>query len=437
MKGRKMKRTLVMISILAAFILAGGVTAAVASEGCVSDSCHSDMGTKPFVHGPVGAGQCVICHEQTATNHPSNSGSSDFALAFNGGKELCFGCHERLDQNTTVHKPVETGDCSACHDPHQSDAELMLKFSTTSDLCFACHDPAMLKQKNMHGPVAAGDCNICHNPHSSPYPNLTEDKGSDLCLLCHVDRMEEFNRKYIHGPVMEDCSKCHNPHGSEHVYMLSNEGKQLCFACHTRIKEIVEESKVQHSALKQGECTSCHTPHSSNYPRQLKSPTKDNCYVCHTDMGAQVAGSRNQHGPVAQNDCYACHDPHGSNYTMVLKKPFPATFYMPYKTENYALCFDCHNKDIALNQFTTKLTDFRNGDLNLHYLHVNKDPKGRSCKACHEVHAGNQDKHIRKEVPFGAKWKLPVNYTKNDTGGNCVVGCHKPKDYDRENPVTY
>ena len=64
---------------------------------------------------------------------------------------------------------------------------------------------------------------------------------------------------------------------------------------------------------------------------------------------------------------------------MVLKKPFPATFYMPYKTENYALCFDCHNKDIALNQFTTKLTDFRNGDLNLHYLHVNKDPKGRSC----------------------------------------------------------
>ncbi|PLX46332.1 MAG: cytochrome C, partial [Deltaproteobacteria bacterium] len=73
----------------------------------------------------------------------------------------------------------------------------------------------------------------------------------------------------------------------------------------------------------------------------------------------------------------------------------------------------------------------------LHYLHVNKDPKGRSCKACHEVHAGNQDKHIRKEVPFGAKWKLPVNYTKTDTGGNCVVGCHKPKDYDRENPVTY
>ncbi len=118
------------------------------------------------------------------------------------------------------------------------------------------------------------------------------------------------------------------------------------------------------------------------------------------------------------------------------KKYFPKEFYKPYATESYAICFDCHNKDIALDKVTTKLTNFRNGDVNMHFLHVNKE-KGRSCKACHEVHAGSQEKHIRKEVPFGGSWKLPINFTKASNGGTCVVGCHKPKTYDRVSPVKY
>jgi hypothetical protein len=32
---------------------------------------------------------------------------------------------------------------------------------------------------------------------------------------------------------------------------------------------------------------------------------------------------------------------------------------------------------------------------------------------------------------------LPVNFTQTKNGGTCVVGCHKPKDYDRVNPVKY
>jgi predicted CXXCH cytochrome family protein len=426
-------RVQALLISIAVFLVFNGTAFA---ESCITADCHPTMGTAAYVHGPVAAGQCSICHTQSSAKHPSGGGS-DFALAEQGGKELCFACHERLDQNPVVHKPVETGDCTACHDPHQSNAELMLKRETTSELCYACHDPAKTKKAVVHGPVAAGDCNICHNPHSSPYEKLTEEKGAELCLLCHIDREEEFNRKYVHRPVKENCAKCHDAHGSDNPYMLSGQGKELCYTCHTRLKEQIENASEQHSALKGGECTNCHTAHSSNYPRQLKSPTKDVCYVCHTEMGAQVSSAKNLHGPVQQNDCYACHDPHGSNYTKILKKNFPSTFYMPYKTENYAMCFDCHNKDIAINQFTTKLTDFRNGDTNLHYLHVNKDPKGRSCKACHEMHAGNQEKHIRKEVPFGKKWTLPIEFTQTPDGGRCVVGCHKPKDYNRVAPVTY
>ena len=101
------------------------------------------------------------------------------------------------------------------------------------------------------------------------------------------------------------------------------------------------------------------------------------------------------------------------------------------------MCFGCHNKEVATKEFTETLTDFRNGKLNLHFLHVNRE-KGRSCKACHEVHAGSQEKHIAKDVPYGkSNWMLPINYTKTETGGSCVVGCHKVKPYDRKNPIKY
>ena len=56
---------------------------------------------------------------------------------------------------------------------------------------------------------------------------------------------------------------------------------------------------------------------------------------------------------------------------------------MEYKTENYAICWDCHNKDMALTEVTSTLTGFRNGSRNLHFFHINQK-KGRSCKACHE-----------------------------------------------------
>jgi hypothetical protein len=110
---------------------------------------------------------------------------------------------------------------------------------------------------------------------------------------------------------------------------------------------------------------------------------------------------------------------------------------MPYKPSDYALCFQCHNNEIATKEFTDTLTGFRNGNLNLHYLHVNSE-KGRSCKACHEIHAGNQEKHIAREVPYGkSNWMLPVKFTKTESGGTCVTGCHKEKPYDREEPVKY
>ncbi|MEK6779862.1 MAG: cytochrome c3 family protein [Candidatus Deferrimicrobiota bacterium] len=405
-----------------------------AADACVTRDCHAQMGKAAFVHGPVGVAQCTVCHIEAKKGHPTKKGP-DFKLVATG-KALCEKCHQPVDKFEFKHTPVKKGECLGCHDPHQSAAPKQLKKVKTSELCYTCHKNTQQVKKYLHGPVATGDCNVCHNPHSSPNPMQLTAKGNDSCFLCHEDRKAEFTRKYPHKPALESCLKCHDAHNSDHPFMLASEGTAQCLGCHKKMADRFQAATVKHTALIKGPCTTCHTPHSSDFPRQMKTHTKDICYICHKDMGAKVRASKKQHGPVQQNDCYACHDPHGSNNPLVLKKYFPSEFYKPYATENYAMCFDCHNKDIALDKITTKLTNFRNGDVNQHFLHVNKE-KGRSCKACHEVHAGDQEKHIRKEVPFGKAWMLPVQYTKTANGGTCVVGCHKPKTYDRVNPVKY
>ena len=111
-------------------------------------------------------------------------------------------------------------------------------------------------------------------------------------------------------------------------------------------------------------------------------------------------------------------------------------FYAPFHVEDYALCFSCHSQDLVLTKETSNLTDFRNGDLNLHYLHVNKPQRGRTCRSCHATHASNLPKHIRESVPFGT-WSLPIEFKKTQTGGSCAPGCHLPKKYDRNDPVDY
>jgi predicted CXXCH cytochrome family protein len=406
------------------------------SSTCMTGDCHQKMGKAEFVHGPAASGTCVACH------NPHGS-KNEFHRSRTGAEE-CYVCHENKRDDfakSVLHSPLEKGNCVGCHDPHQSDTKFQLKAASVSDLCFNCHD-ANLKQKTfLHGPVAAGGCVVCHDPHASEEPRLLVQEEKVLCFMCHEESKKRFELKFTHKPVTESCITCHHPHGSEDPMLLVEKETELCLTCHEKlhpdVAEMIRTAEVPHPPVAEGKCVSCHTPHSTNFDKQLKAPLKAICYDCHSEVGEEVKAAKYSHGPVESNDCYACHATHGSKNPKILKEYFPDEFYTPYATEKYAICFDCHNEKIALDKVTTTLTNFRNGNLNLHFLHVNKDPKGRSCKACHEVHAGNQAKHIRAEVPFGSMWSYPVEYTQLETGGKCVVGCHKPKQYDRENPVAY
>lgn len=409
-----------------------------ARSNCTTAKCHGDsLMQDQFVHGPVGAGVCISCHNPHGSFRRNQLARDD--------RTLCLICHEAKEEEfnkQVVHAPVEEG-CSSCHDPHQSPMRFQLKGEKgkpVSSLCFNCHDETIFTRKFQHGPVGVGDCIACHNAHATDVEQLLIAPRADgqVCFQCHSDRRDSFNLKQVHAPVKEDCSLCHDPHSSDTRMQLHKSETVLCRECHEQktpeVFKDIATAKFRHEPVSEDRCASCHRPHSSNYEPLLADTLEKLCFTCHVDLGEEVEESQFRHGPVKTGDCISCHNKiHGSTYVKLLGREFPMNFYDEYEPAKYDLCFSCHNKDIAQKKITGELTNFRDGEFNLHFLHVNRR-KGRTCTACHGAHASSQAKHIREEVPFGG-WSYPIQYTKTENGGTCVVGCHAPKSYDRVKAV--
>jgi len=445
MRKRHVLLMYILIVFLAAFSYNGEALAeqkSVQEEvSCITSKCHDTMDKDKYVHGPVAAGECEICHGESP-EHKNNPEKNKFA-EIEDLAEICFACHDNFPVKKLTHSPVEEGECIACHSPHGSPYKFQLLYKG-GELCFNCHDEELVEGKYVHGPAAVGGCVACHDPHTADFDKNLRAESPALCYMCHIDKAEAIQEsEFVHTPVADDCVNCHNPHSAEKQFMLDAESPALCLDCHDEKQEQINAATVKHGAIEADRsCLNCHDAHMSNIEMNLLMEPMDLCLSCHDkeykkeegkvvmDMKKWLTENTDHHGPIKQKDCSGCHDPHGSLNFRILRNPYPPTFYKSFKTDNYNLCFGCHEKTIVLNPETTKLTNFRNGNVNLHFKHVNKPVKGRTCRACHETHASNFPKHIREAVPFGA-WELPVNYEKTENGGSCTPGCHKIKKYNR------
>ena len=359
------------------------------------------------------------------------------------GKD-CLACHAPILQRKALHQAAKDT-CDACHVvPAAGGATSFTE--VPEKLCLACHDQK-LAGKFVHGPVAVGACVACHDPHSSDNAHLLRQAGQAMCTACHAEMESRLaNTSFQHKALETGCTSCHDPHASAQRFQLKAPLPEMCTSCHARIGEMVDRAPVGHAAVKESKsCLNCHDAHAAARPRLLAADGVSTCLGCHdkrieaagsalADMGKLLAENLNHHGPIREKDCSGCHQPHGSAHFRLLNADYPKEFYAPFREENFALCFGCHDPALTRDERTTNLTDFRNGDRNLHFVHVNKTPKGRTCRSCHETHASSLPNHIRKSVPFG-RWELPVNFTKTANGGTCAPGCHAPQSYDRATSI--
>lgn len=302
--------------------------------------------------------------------------------------------------------------------------------AAASENC-GCH-PHKAEKRFVHVPVSNYECSQCHKPSGQNHPKykkeafILTDKGkAGLCNECH----ERKNlKKYVHAPVVSgDCLECHDVHQSDNKYQLVEPATALCYKCHKKA-----DHPFPHLPVAEGKCVSCHDPHQSDMKFMLKAEPATLCTGCHAKKGFV---GKSVHAPVAKGECLACHAPHGGLNRGLLKMKVSDSMYQPFDKSSYELCFSCHANTIADNQRTDSETNFRNGMFNLHFVHVNKVDKGRSCRVCHDPHASNQGRLIsNKKAGFG-RWRIPISYTQTSVGGTCIAGCHKPKSYNRIDPV--
>lgn len=319
------------------------------SELCFN--CHTDWITKQekvaYPHQPVARGNCAACHDPHA--------SQTDKLLKQAMTSLCFSCHTDLEQQAaTTHKPFAQGQCTACHTPHGSDQYALLRV-TGSKLCLGCHqnssalrnkhlnrnldkmnclechhphhsDQAGLMRKNTHKPFTQGDCSTCHN----------QTTGVKLCLSCHPQVMDSFNRPINH--VTPDnkhsfCFNCHTPHASAQKGLIRGAPGQACRSCHAGKFE--RRSKALHRHPNSDRCVDCHQLHGSDKPAMLINDSEQACLGCHEKhsnfnhpTGDDALDPRNGQ-PMG---CISCHDP--CNGTMFK--------YNLRGTSDKGLCVKCH-----------------------------------------------------------------------------------------------
>jgi predicted CXXCH cytochrome family protein len=112
-------------------------------------------------HPPYHDRQCGSCHDQ-----------STMGKLLKPLPDLCYQCHEDFGSKyKVVHGPIGGGQCNMCHSPHMS-ANQHLLTRTEQPLCLFCHDPKQIWDEVYHAEKRDVDCIVCHNPHGGEDRNL-------------------------------------------------------------------------------------------------------------------------------------------------------------------------------------------------------------------------------------------------------------------------
>jgi hypothetical protein len=216
-------------------------------------------------------------------------------------------------------------------------------------------------------------------------------------------------------------------HDSDYPSLLTGLG-QLCLDGCQQVKQDLALSKFKHDAMTKDRPAPSARATTTGWVDHCE-PAADLCFTA-TMLQKQINTAKLSTNWL-KTRAAACHVPHGLRTQLVIL----LLCRIVYRLDTaYAFCFSCHDEKIVREHSTDTVTDFRNGRLNLHYLHVNKENNGLACRACHTGHVSDQPKQISEMVRFGS-WTFPMRFTQTSSGGSCLTGCHGEYSYDRVNPV--
>ncbi|MEI6455629.1 MAG: cytochrome c3 family protein [bacterium] len=400
--------------------------------------CHAAILQESYKHQPVTI-NCSACHHPTGKPHPGGK-EKGFRLE-KEIPQLCYTCHEVKNNKRNVHPPAQRGKCMSCHTPHSSPQPGLLIMYPVATLCQECHDLDMTGKKSRHQAVADGNCMNCHEPHQSDFKMLVKSDRPTLCTSCHENIKALTSLKTVHPPFERNCLICHSGHSSDEAHLVTLKTKELCYGCHEDVQADLQDlQRVHPPTAADSSCFTCHSPHASANKKLLISEEKKLCLSCHgkpagtetknaPDVAQTIRNSKFLHGAMEKEGCSGCHRPHASKNRDLLSSCFSPDFYTVASKDTLALCFNCHKPELIEQPITSFSTGFRNGQTNLHYVHVQGD-KARNCTVCHNVHGAQNKFLIVDKIRFG-DWQMPMRFTFSESGGSCSPGCHGEKHYRR------
>ena len=211
-------------------------------------SCHKSILANNWQHSPAATLQCLSCHKKD---------DSSLQVAIPAGKveSSCFKCHISKKAwlgMAHIHGPVGTGDCTVCHNPHADQNSSQLWADGKAKLCVSCHTDKieLLDEKKSvyytHGILEGGGCIACHSPHATEHRFQLYKPINELCVGCHTSFKGVVKGHPVGGHPVQGvkdprrpervfaCTSCHNPHGSDYKFLLIGDvlGGQVCSQCH-------------------------------------------------------------------------------------------------------------------------------------------------------------------------------------------------------------
>lgn len=276
---------------------------------CLTSKCHSELSKSPFLHSPLKAKGCIMCHELQKFAPADNLLPKDHPIVAKkmvNEQKSCNLCHVEWDRKFKklphAHSAIDKKGCTSCHNPHGADNKHLLK---EKEQCITCHvkgenwEKGENREESHKALTQKKQCLNCHEVHAGKRKNLLTKDIVPLCIECHEEYSfaDVENKNLLHTPVKKgECLKCHSAHYSSQGDLLEKvyEGEdgyvknvessfQLCFSCHdpaktTQFRNGEVNLHTFHTQAKFNDklhgCSVCHEVHKSS--QQMLIRTKFN-----------------------------------------------------------------------------------------------------------------------------------------------------------------